>query len=119
LAKAYTTYSRIIDDENKISGEFETAPAPSLAPPHTFTQGEEKSINWAPICSAAEQNMQYPQICMYQGCAEMDSKLWNLEIYGIDLKNGIWNVEYGMTKIIEFMELMQYMEWNSKAFLVF
>jgi len=53
---------------------------------------------------------------MYQGCAGMDSKLWNLEygIYGIDLKNGIWNVEYGMTKIMEFMELMEYMEWNLK-----
>jgi hypothetical protein len=26
----------------------------------------------------------------------MDSKLWNLEygIYGIDLKNGIWNMEW-------------------------
>jgi hypothetical protein len=33
--------------------------------------------------------------------AGMDSKLWNLEsgIYGIDLKNGIWNMEYGMPKI--------------------
>jgi hypothetical protein len=43
----------------------------------------------------------------------MDSKLWNLEyeIYGIDPKNGIWNVEYGMAKIVEFMELM---EWNLK-----
>jgi hypothetical protein len=50
---------------------------------------------------------------MYQGCAGMDSKIVESGIWNLwnRSKKEIWNVEYGMTKIMEFMELMQYMEW--------